>query len=264
MCTKLNTGILAKIRQAKEKGDTQTIKNLMKELDEGTVNMLEKEFVSGYDHPELYVTPNLHPKKVQVMTWGLIPPGISDFQKAQELRQNLLIARSETMFEKWSFATCAKTQRCIIHLDSFFEYCHENGKKNAYKIELKSNTPMAVAGLWNIWTDWTTQKVYKTACMITTEPPIGHLMRTIHNSPANSKTSRMPVILPQEVQDQWLFTKTGDGNSNGIQDLMNLCVPLEDSLLTACRVDNKTGKFLDDEIDGDRKDGKEDQLALFL
>ena len=74
-------------------------------------------------------------------------------------------------------------------------------------IALKSGTPFAFAGLWELWHSPEGESI-QSCTIITTEP--NDLMASVHN--------RMPVILPANAYDLWL-------DSAERTDLQDLLVP---------------------------------------
>ena len=81
--------------------------------------------VSGFSHPRL---PIIKQGAITLSEWGLIPPfAVQD--KVDELQNMTLNARSDTIYEKPSFKKSIVSQRCVLVVDGFFEWRHENNKK---------------------------------------------------------------------------------------------------------------------------------------
>lgn len=114
---------------------------------------------------------------------------------------NTLNARGETIFEKPSFRTSAKNHRCIIYVAGFYEHHHYNNKTYPFFIYRKDAQPMALAGLWSEWKNPDTGGRLNTFSIVTTKG--NKMMARIHNNP-KLKEPRMPVILPSELEDEWL------------------------------------------------------------
>jgi len=129
--------------------------------------------------------------------WGLIP----HWAKDKSIGIKLINARGETVAEKPSFRDSFKKRRCLVIADGFYEWAKEGGKKQPHLIRLKSQEPIAFAGLWSSWTDKQDGSEVETDTIITTEA--NELLAPLHN--------RMPVILSPGDYDRWLDSYAGDG-----------------------------------------------------
>jgi len=103
---------------------------------------------SGFSHPSLLIYTNQAPYEPVQSTWGLVPTTTSTWN-------HTLNARGETIFEKPSFRESARSKRCLIYVDGFYEHHHLKGKTYPYYIFPKDESPMVLASLWNEWTDKT-------------------------------------------------------------------------------------------------------------
>lgn len=131
-----------------------------------------------------------HGRRVEPLRWGLIPYWAKD----PKIAQRLINARAETLFEKPSFRDAVKQRRCLIIADGFYEWRQTpQGKRVPVYVRLRSQEPFGFAGLWESWSSPEGQ-TFKTCTIITTEP--NELIRPIH--------SRMPVIVPRELEEFWL------------------------------------------------------------
>jgi putative SOS response-associated peptidase YedK len=123
------------------------------------------------------------------MKWGLVPRWANDSKSLAPFN-----ARSETIEEKPAFRESFLKRRCLIPADGFYEWQKLDSKnKQAYRIELEEPRLFAFAGIWDLWTAPSGEKLYST-CIVTTSP--NAMMAPIHN--------RMPVILRPEQYDAWL------------------------------------------------------------
>ncbi len=200
-------------------------------------NLPEANYMmSGFSHPELLSFTNTKPFEPQLLKWGLIPSWIKDNEAAKKIMRSTLNARRETIFEKPSFRKAARDQRCIIYIDAFYEHHHQDGKKYPFHISTKNSEPMAIAGLWEEWRNAKSGQTIKTASIITTSA--NELMSKIHNNP-KLKESRMPVILPKNLQDDWLKPINNEQDKQSIQELLR-CI--DSNLLKAHTVRKLTGK----------------------
>ena len=186
--------------------------------------------VSGFAHPKTIIYTNSEPLEPQISTWGLIP----DYaKKAKNIWNKTINARGETIFEKPSFIKSANEQRCLIPAEGFYEHHHFRNKKYPFYISHKEKLPLTFAGIWNEWIDPQSNEAIHTFSIVTTKA--NSLLAKIHNNPKLSGDARMPVILPNELEDEWLKPL----NKNELQDLLQ---PFPDSELIVRTVQKLTGK----------------------
>ena len=155
----------------------------------------QQETISGFTFPKTPVIANKKPGIIQPFTWGLIP----FWSKDNKIRQYTLNAKIETLTERPSFRN-AINNRCLIIADGFYEWQWldpKGKKKQKYLITLPENELFAFGGLWSQWTDKSTGEILHTYTIVTTQA--NDLMSQIHNS-----KKRMPVILTQENESDWL------------------------------------------------------------
>ncbi len=138
------------------------------------------------------VVPNDGKNRLTFYKWGLVPSWADDENFGE---YNLINARAETLAEKSSFKAPFRRRRCLVFSDGFYEWkkSPSTGGKNPYYVRMKDKSPFAYAGLWDRWQSPYGDELLS-ACIITTQP--NSLLKPIH--------SRMPVILPREVYEDWL------------------------------------------------------------
>lgn len=175
-----------------KKDEIEHLKGLIRQYDEWF-------YASAFAHPRVLIYKNENPAKPQQSTWGLVP----DWAKEPEKIWNkTLNARGETIFEKASFKQSAEKKRCLIPAEGFFEYHEFRKKKYPWYITRKDGEPLYFAGLWNDYQNRVTGEITSTFSIVTTKA--NPLMSKIHNKPKFSGDSRMPVILPENLTDEWL------------------------------------------------------------
>lgn len=154
--------------------------------------------VSGFSHPKL---PVIKYESVDVSEWGLIPSFAANEDKANEIANMTLNARSDTIHEKPSFRNSIKDKRCILPLDGFYEWQHINKKKQPYYIYPSDGTVFYLGCIYNTWINRQTGEVRDTFSIITTDA--NQLMEKIHNT-----KKRMPLILPKNALQEWVDPNT--------------------------------------------------------
>lgn len=217
-----------------------------------------KRLYSGFAHPQVIIYTNNEQFKPILSTWGLIPDWAKEPSKIWNQTIN---ARGETIFEKPAFRKSASTKRCLIPAAGFYEFHDYKGKKYPFYITQKDEKPLYFAGLWNEWPNPDTGVLLNTFTIVTTRA--NPLMAKIHNKPQYSDDPRMPVILPDNLLEEWLKPL------DKVQ-LQELLQPYPDSELEAYTVHKLTGKeAIEDNPDIDERREYDDlvfgndQLSLF-
>ena len=132
--------------------------------------------------------------------WGLIP----FWAKDAKIGNKMINARAETVATKNAFRKPFRRQRCIIPVDSFYEWVLLDGheKKTPMRIHRLDDAPFAFAGLWETWRDPEGDPDERIrSCTIITGTP-NDKIAAIHN--------RMPVMLPPSAWDVWLDREMRD------------------------------------------------------
>lgn len=150
-------------------------------------------FVSGFSHPRLPVISN---EGISLREWGLIPFWSKDEEFASKIRNQTLNAVGETVFQKPSFRSVIRKNRCLLPVSGFFEWREVNKIKYPYFIKVKNEALFSLGCIYDDWVNKDTGEKIETFSIITT--PANPLMASIHN---NKK--RMPLIIPKSAEKQW-------------------------------------------------------------
>jgi putative SOS response-associated peptidase YedK len=172
------------------------------------------------------------------MQWGLVPHWAKPpFGTGQ------INARSETIGEKPTFRDSYRKRRCVIPMTGYYEWRTVRGvevldsrpvldpragakreEKRAVYVTRRDGQPLAVAGLWSIWTsnhdladDRTGRDVAhregelqrRTCCVVTRDA--NTTLATVHD--------RMPVVLEKEQWPVWLG-ENGPSDESDLQELL--------------------------------------------
>ncbi len=151
------------------------------------------------------------------MRWGLIPAWAKD----KKLGYKMINARAETISTKPSYKRLFLSRRCLVLADGYYEWQANNSKqpKIPFRITIKSKEPFAFAGIYDIW-NHAQEEVYSFS-IVTTQA--NHKLRDIHN--------RMPVVLQEEQESQWLAPDVSD-----ISSLEKILQSTDTNLFEAYRV----------------------------
>ena len=166
-----------------------------------------------------------HEPAVKLMRWGLIP----SWAKDESVGNALINARSETLESRTAFREAFKNRRCLIPADSFYEWQEREGKRQPFRVMLKSGGPFCLAGLWERWTKPPSRDNADTD--IDEAPPSETVESfTIITRAANAAIAplhdRMPVIIGPNHFDWWL--KDDDPRSESHKLAMDF--PLDEPL----------------------------------
>jgi len=130
-------------------------------------------------------------RAVTAYRWGLVPHWATDAKSASRMFN----ARAETITASPAFREAFRRRRCIVPVDSFYEWKREGTVRQPYRVSRDDGLPLALAGLWAGWRDPETEEVRRTFTIVTTTP--NDAMADLHD--------RMPVVLDEAVWDRWLI-----------------------------------------------------------
>jgi len=153
-------------------------------------------------------------RAVTAYRWGLIP----HWAKDEKVGSRMFNARAETLASSPAFRDSLRRRRCIVPVDSFYEWRREGTLRQPFRIARADNRPLALAGLWSGWHDPRTDEIRRTFAIVTTTP--NDVVREIHD--------RMPVVLDDAAWETWLDPDLADP-----AELQGLLVPFEASALRA-------------------------------
>lgn len=131
---------------------------------------------------------NEHPNEIRMVKWGLLP----HWSKEENTQYSMINARSETITQKPAFRGPIKKRRCLILADTFYEWKKADGHKEPYRFMKENSDIFSFAGVWDLW-EKNNKRIE--SCSIITKPA-DSFMKPFHD--------RMPVILPRELEKEWL------------------------------------------------------------
>lgn len=188
---------------------------------------------------------------LDLMHWGLVPSWAKDIS----IGSRMINARSETLAEKPSFRRALARRRCLVVANGFYEWQVVPGQKRKQPMYIKreDGTPLAFAGLWEIWRPdgdpkRADQKLH--SCTIVTCAANEKIAQVHH---------RMPVILERPDWTAWL-----DAEHAPVASATELLRAASDDVLTVYPVStdvNRVGinhaQLIDAiDIDIDNQDGQ--------
>ncbi|WP_167105117.1 SOS response-associated peptidase [Mycobacterium sp. DL592] len=154
--------------------------------------------VRRHDEPDDTAT-----RRVRLMRWGLVPPWVkATAEGTPENKGPMLInARAEKVTTSPAFRASAKSKRCLVPMDGYYEWkpnpdtpAGKKARKTPYFMYRADGEPLFMAGLWSVWRPEKDASPLLTCTIITTDA-VGQLAE-IHD--------RMPLIVEEADWDRWL------------------------------------------------------------
>ncbi len=204
-------------------------KQHQKELVQFNQAFLYKPVFRGFDYgdwPMVKPIAETGEPAIVAAQWGYLPSSLKTTEDVQRFRYGwrdeggifhepftTLNAMSEELLRPGKmFRESALQRRCLILSSGFYEFRHlpSYGKKGQllkatvkipYHITIPGKPVFAMAGIYNPFTDPESGEQFDTCAMITTSSTGHRLMSQVHNSKL-----RMPVVLTDELADEWLQT----------------------------------------------------------
>ena len=126
--------------------------------------------------------------QLAVLRWGLVP----FWAKDKRIASRLINARSETFWSKPSFRAAAKTRRCLVPANGWFEWKQAGKRKQPYYITGADDAPISFGGLWERWNG--EADVLDTFTILTkdADPKLSN----VHH--------RQPVLIPAASAREWI------------------------------------------------------------
>ncbi|BBZ10119.1 SOS response-associated peptidase [Mycobacterium branderi] len=139
-------------------------------------------------------------RRVRLMRWGLVPPWAKagpDGAPASKGPQ-LINARADKVTTSPAFRASAKSKRCLVPMDGYYEWRAnpegKKGRKTPFYMYREDGEPLFMAGLWSVWKPADDASPLLTCTIITTDA-VGELAE-IHD--------RMPLVVAEKDWDRWL------------------------------------------------------------
>jgi putative SOS response-associated peptidase YedK len=160
-------------------------------------------------------------RSVDLLRWGLVPYWAKDLNVGFAN----INAKAEGIETRPAFREALQRRRCLVPVDSFYEWKKAGTGKQPYAIALANESLMALAGLWENWRSPAGEWV-RSFAIITTTP--NELCAELHN--------RMPVVLKPETWRVWLGEESAD-----VSALKALLAPFPSEEMTCWPVSARVG-----------------------
>ena len=147
---------------------------------------------------QLPIIRTYRPDTIELTTWGFWP---ENWKRSKKIRPQIN-ARLETAADKPMFADSFLGRHCLVIANGYYEWkTLSNGKKQPYRITLRSGEPFAMAGIY---------AREATGFDTAEKNPVNFaILTTKANGAVRHIDDRMPVILPLGQEKNWLPPNPG-------------------------------------------------------
>ena len=151
-----------------------------------------------YPGPIILKSHNTGRTALGLARFGLIP----SWAKDEDFGRKTYNARSETVNQKPSYkAAWSKRHYALTLADMFYEPSYESGKAVRTRIKQTNGEPMAIASIWDTWTEPESGELIVSFSMLTIDAGDHPVMRRFHK-PEDEKRTVVP--LRPELFNEWL------------------------------------------------------------
>lgn len=131
-------------------------------------------------------------RELATARWGLIPSWAKDVS----IGVKMFNARVETIADKPSFSKAFASRRCIVPASGYYEWHTTPDGKTPYFIHPEDGSPLAFAGLFELWKD---RSVQDAPWVVSTS-----IVTTAARGPLADIHDRQPVMFTPDNWDVWL------------------------------------------------------------
>lgn len=163
-------------------------------------------------------------RQLRVLRWGLVP----SWAKDARVGARFINARRETVASTPAFRAAYQRRRCLLPADGYYEWKREGTGKQPFYLTSRDRTPLAMAGLYEVWKDAEGNRLW-TCTVITTDA--ADELGEIHD--------RTPLLVDPADWARWLDPAVEDPGAD-------LLVPGTPGVLDAWPVDRAVGNVRND------------------
>lgn len=160
-----------------------------------------------YPGPIILKSHNTNRTAIGLARFGLLP----SWAKEEAFGRKTYNARVETVAEKPSYKHAwIKRHYALALADAFYEPCYESGKAVRTAIKQANQEPMAIASIWDTWTEPDTGELIVSFSMLTIDASGHPVMQRMHK-PEDEKRTVVPIR--PELFDAWLNATPQEANT---------------------------------------------------
>ncbi len=166
--------------------------------------------------------------------WGLVNSWQTDAKGA--FKQ--INARSESAPSRPAFRDAFVHRRCAVPADGFFEWMGTKEARRPIWFHPPHDDLLLFAGLYESWRDPTTDVWQRTFTILTTDA--NEIVAPVHD--------RMPVILPPERVEEWLYVPPREPEQASYAKILRgVLVPADAGVLVATEVSTRVNSVKNDD-----------------
>ncbi len=166
--------------------------------------------------------------------WGLVNAGAPDRRRAAAQ----INARAESAARAPAYREAFARRRCAVPADGFFEWTGSKNARRPHWFHRPDSGLLLFAGLYEEWTPPPGAEAGTAPASETTFT----ILTTDANATVGAIHDRMPVVLPADAVDDWLFAGERDR-----ERLSALLRPAPDALLIATAVSGRVNSVRHDD-----------------
>lgn len=152
----------------------------------------------SYPGPIVLKSHNTERTAIGLARFGLIP----SWAKDSDFGRKTYNARTETVADKPSYKHAwSKRHYALALADAFYEPNYESGKAVRTRIKQSDGQPMAIASIWDTWTEPETGELVVSFSMLTINADKHPVMNRLHKAEDEKRTV---VPLKPELFQDWL------------------------------------------------------------
>lgn len=164
--------------------------------------------------------------------WGLVNSWAKDAKGAA--RQ--INARSESALKRPAFRDAFVERRCVVPADGFFEWIGAKEARRPIWFHAPDGGLILFAGLYESWLNPETTEWQRSFTILTTEA--NDVVAPVHD--------RMPVIVPRDRVEEWIFVPA-EGREAHAEALTPLLRPAPNKVLVATEVSRRVNSVANDD-----------------
>lgn len=166
--------------------------------------------------------------------WGLVNTWQTDAKGA--FKQ--INARSENAPSRPAFRDAYVHRRCAVPADGFFEWTGAKEARRPIWFHPPHDDLLLFAGLYESWRDPKTDAWQRTFTILTTDA--NEIVAPVHD--------RMPVILPPERVEEWLYVPPREPEQESYAKILRgVLVPADAGVLVATEVSSRVNSVKNDD-----------------
>jgi putative SOS response-associated peptidase YedK len=164
--------------------------------------------------------------------WGLVNSWAKDAKGAA--RQ--INSRSESAMKRPAFRDAFVERRCVVPADGFFEWIGAKESRRPIWFHAPDGGLLLFAGLYESWLNPETTEWMRSFTILTTEA--NDVVAPVHD--------RMPVIVPWEQVEEWIFVPA-EGREAHAERLVGMLRPAAHDVLVATEVSRRVNSVANDD-----------------